>query len=105
MRVFSHPLRIDPDGSFATVEQGSARQAQQVAIAVVSTSLRERPLAPDFGVMDPVGVGVSAAEAAAAVALGEPDLEVIGVTVSPTVESRQPVQVSVRWIEETTNGV
>ena len=105
MRLFAHPLRLDNAGAIATVEQGSAVHAQQLTIAIVSTHLGERPLAPDFGVMDPVGVGVSAAEAAAAVALGEPDLEVIGVTVSPTVESRQPVQVSVRWIEETTNGV
>jgi len=104
MRVLSFPLRI-ASGGFATVEQWSPAEATMIAGAVVATSLRERPLAPDFGVMDPVGVGVSAAEAAAAVALGEPDLEVIGVTVSPTVESRQPVQVSVRWIEETTNGV
>jgi len=66
MRVFSHPLRIDPDGSFTTVEQGSARQAQQVAIAIVSTSLTERPLAPDFGIFDPVAVGITRAEVAAA---------------------------------------
>lgn len=98
MRVLAFPLRI-VSGSFATVEQWSPAEASMIAGAVVSTSLRERPLAPDFGVMDPIGVGVSAAEVAAAVALGEPDLEVIGVDVAPVAESRLPVRVSVQWIE------
>jgi hypothetical protein len=104
MRVLAFPLRI-ASGSFATVEQWSPAEATMIAGSVVATRLRERPLAPDFGCMDPIGVGVSAAEVSAAIALSEPDLEVIGVVVAPTAESRQPVQVSVRWIEETTNGV
>lgn len=98
MRVLGFPLRI-ASGGFQTVEQWSQAEAAMIAGAVVSTVLRERPLAPDFGCMDPVGVGVSTAEVAAAIAIGEPDLEVLGVDVAPVAESRLPVRVSVQWIE------
>lgn len=100
MRVFSHPLRIDPDGSFTTVEQGSARQAQQVAIAIVSTSLTERPLAPDFGIFDPVAQGITRAEIAAAVDLCEPDLTVVDVAIDGPANSRQSVAVTVAWLND-----
>ena len=104
MRVLAFPLRIS-SGTFATVEQWSPGEATMIAAAIVATRLRERPLAPDFGVMDPIGVGVSGAEVAAAIALGEPDLEVLGVEVAATADARQPVSVSVRWREENPNGV
>lgn len=99
MRVLGFPLRI-ASGGFATVEQWSDAEAAMTAAAVVATRLRERPLAPDFGCMDPIGVGVSAPEVSAAVALSEPDLEVTGVAVSPVSDSRQPVRVSVVWRQE-----
>lgn len=99
MRVLEFPVRIAGE-AFATVEQGSAQEASQVARAVVSTTLRERPLAPDFGVMDPVGVGVHASEVVAAMAICEPDLVVLDVKVSGPVDSRQHVSVSVEWGED-----
>lgn len=55
MRVLAHPFRLDGSGAFATVTQGSAAQAQQIGVAVVSTTLGGRDLAPDFGIFDPVG--------------------------------------------------
>ena len=98
MRVFAHPLRLDGDGHIATVEQGSAVHAQQLTIAIVSTHLGERALAPDFGIFDPVAVGTSRAEIVAAVDLCEPDLMVTGVEFSQT-EGRQAVSVTVAWDE------
>ncbi len=100
MRVFSHPLRIDPDGSFATVEQGSLQQAQQLAIGIVSTFLSERPLAPDFGIFDPVAVGITRAEVAAAVDLCEPDLTVVDMAINGPTDSRQSVAVTVAWLDD-----
>lgn len=98
MRVLAFPLRIE-SGAFSTVEQGSGVQAQQLAQMIVGTILRERELAPDFGVFDPVGVGVSKAEMVAAVDLCEPDLRVTDVSVAQT-GGRQDVRVSVVWDEE-----
>lgn len=100
MRVFAHPLRLDGDGAFATVEQGSDRQAQQLAVGIVSTFLTERPLAPDFGIFDPVDVGTSAAEIVAAVDLCEPDLTVIDVAIADSRnDAHQRVSVTVAWAE------
>jgi hypothetical protein len=99
MRVFAHPLRLDGDGAFATVEQGSDRQAQQLAIGIVSTFLTERPLAPDFGIFDPVAVGTSAAEVTAAIDLCEPDLEVVEVAIADTQDLTQRVAVTVAWTD------
>ena len=60
----------------------------------MSTFLGERPLAPDFGIFDPVAVGTSTAEVTAAVDLCEPDLRVVDVTIRQ-VEDQQ--QVAVTW--------
>ncbi len=99
MRVFAHPLRLDNDGAIATVEQGSLLQAQQLAIGIVSTFLSERPLAPDFGIFDPVAVGTSTAEVTAAVDLCEPDLRVVDVTIRQ-VDDQQQVAVTVAWDDQ-----
>ena len=96
MRLFAHPLRLDNAGAIATVEQGSAVHAQQLTIAIVSTHLGERALAPDFGIFDPVAVGTSQAEIAAAVDLCEPDLTVTGAQISQA-NGRQNVSVTVAW--------
>ena len=99
MRVFAHPLRLDNAGAIATVDQGSLVQAQQLAVGIVSTHLGERPLAPDFGIFDPVAVGTSRAEIVAAVDLCEPDLTVTGVEISQA-EGRQSVNVTVAWDDD-----
>jgi hypothetical protein len=103
MRVLSFPLRIEGE-AFSSIEQDSDRQAQQLAQMIVGTRLRERPLAPDFGTFDPVGVGVSGSEMVAAVALSEPDLEVVEVAVSRDGD-REKASITVRWIEEDVDAV
>lgn len=99
-RVLAHPLRLDGNGSFAVVDQGGLPQAVQLAVAVCSTFTQERPLAPDFGIVDPVGTGLNAGEIRAAVALGEPDLEVLDVDITGPTDHRQRVAVTVAWAEE-----
>ena len=103
MRVLAHPLRIE-SGAFATVEQGGDRDAQQLALAIVSTRIRERPLAPDFGTFDQIGVGYSRAEIIAAIELCEPDLTVVDVALGRQGD-RQDVRVTVAWDEETDDAV
>jgi len=97
-RVLAFPVRIE-GGAFATVEQGGSRDAVSLARAIVAIGLRERALAPDFGVMDRIGQGVSASEVVAAVVLCEPDLQVVEVSVSQRGD-RQAVNVSVAWQSE-----
>ncbi len=98
MRVFAHPFRLDGSGSVATVEQGSALQAGQIAEAVVSTVVGERRLAPDFGVPDPAGTGMSAEGIVAAMGICAPDVAVSDIGVSGGVD--QVVTLSVTWAEE-----
>ena len=100
MNVLAHPFRLDGNGSFAVVEQGSVAQAQQLAVAIHATFVGERELAPDFGVVDPVGTGITDGEVRAAVALGEPDLTVLDVTITGPTDARQQVAVTVAWAEE-----
>ena len=98
LRVFAHPLRLDGSGNVATVEQWSVQQAQQVGLAIVATVIGERPLAPLFGISDPVGVGVEYDQIAAAVDICEPDLLLVGATFDgPDTDGRQDVTVTVAW--------
>lgn len=98
MRVFAHPLRLDNDGAIATVEQWSLQQASQVALGIVSTPLGERLLAPDFGLPDPIGVGISQDTIVAAMDLCEPDLEVDEADVRDIgVDGTQEVRMTVFW--------
>ena len=97
MRVLAHPLRIDSSGAIATVEQGSLAQAAHLAQAVASTVVGERQLAPDFGIPDPTGVGVTAEALIAAVGLAESDIEVVDVDLSGGEE--QKVVLTVAWVE------
>lgn len=101
MRVFAHPLRLDGSGGIATVEQGSLAEAAQSALAVAATPLGERPLAPQFGLPDPVGAGVDADTLTAAIGISEPDLLVTEVFITgPDVNGLQTVTVQVAWQED-----
>ena len=99
MRVLSFPLRLDGEGAFASVEQWSDIQAQQTAQHIVSTDIGERALAPQFGIPNPIGFGVSEEQVRQAVSLCEPDLEVTDVDIDLT-DSRQSVSVAVRWRDD-----
>lgn len=101
MRVFAHPLRLDGSGSIATVEQWSVAEAAQCALAVVATVVGERPMAPQFGIPDPAGVGVDADTLSASIGISEPDLVVTEVDIiGPGADGRQTVTMQVAWDEE-----
>jgi hypothetical protein len=100
MRVLSHPFRLDSNGQAVTVQQGSHRQAGELAGAVVSTIAGERGLAPLYGLRDPNGQGVDGGSVAAAIEMCEPDLDVTAVTVNYDAAGYTTVRVSVEWAEE-----
>lgn len=95
MRVLAHPFRLDGSGAVATVEQGSLIHAAQLAQAVVATVVGERELAPDFGIPDPTGRGVSVEGIVAAIGICEPDLTVVSVEVDGG--EQQDVSITVAW--------
>ena len=99
MRVISHPLRFDSAGSIVTIEDGSARHAAELAGVVVATGMAERPLAPEYGLPDPTGHGVSADVVAAAVSRCEPELIIQAAKVEANADSTATVHLSVTWSE------
>ena len=98
MRLISHPIRFDSEGAIVTIDEGSDRQAAELAGIVVATVAGERPLAPEYGLPDPTATGVSADVVAAAVSRCEPDLEVTAASIEPN-GSLASVRLSVTWAE------
>lgn len=99
MRLMSHPIRLDSEGAVITIDEGSERQAAELAGVVVATVAGERPLAPEYGLPDPTATGISASTIAAAVSLCEPDLTVTAAAVEPTSTPAATVRMSVTWAE------
>lgn len=97
MRTLSFPLRLDSAGQLATIDDASSRAAAELAGQVLSTSRGERPLAPSYGMTDPLTVGVDAGGAEAAIALSEPELAVRRVDVQQSGASSVTVTVDVEW--------
>lgn len=82
-RILSHPFRLLPDGSAATVEQDTDEaNAEQLAVLLL-TRPGERDLAPGYGVSDPAFAGVDPSEVVAAVNAFGPDVTVTAVTSRP----------------------
>lgn len=76
MNLISHPFRLAPDGSVATVEDGSEEAAAEAIAVMVLTRKGERDLVPDFGVTDPTFDGLSLAELQAGLADYGPQVDV-----------------------------
>lgn len=69
-----HPFRLDAAGSVGVIAQGSTQHALEAARHVVSCRVGERPLAPLWGLADPLADGVDEADIRTAIALCEPDV-------------------------------
>ena len=82
MDVLSHPFRLDPTGSAATVLDGST-DANVEAIAVLAMTRKgERVLVPGFGITDPAYAEVDVAELNTGLATyGPEDVTVVDVTI------------------------
>lgn len=77
MNLISHPFRLAPDGTVATVDEDSAAAAEEAILVLLTTRKGERPLVPAFGITDPVFGRLSLAE----VNLGLADFGPAGVSI------------------------
>lgn len=92
-RILSHPFRLASNSAVATVDQDSAvADAEQIAVLAL-TRPGERPLAPGFGVTDPVYTGFNPAELTAGVAVYGPPVTIRQVTAEPVSDVEQRVQI------------
>lgn len=94
--ILQFPFHITPAGNAAVIPQGGEEEAGQTITVIVSTVLGERPMAPNFGIPDPMFVGLDTADVATV--LADHDLthiEVEEVVVEWPQERVQ--QAEVRW--------
>lgn len=74
MDLLSFPPRLRPDGTFATVEDGSDDANREAIALLCLTRKGERPLVPDYGITDPVASELDVAELNAALETFGPPL-------------------------------
>lgn len=81
MDVLAFPFRLDKNGAVALVQQGSEAHLAQQAYQFVNTRVGELPLAPTYGLDDPLFRVVERGEIITGLALFHPDVEVVDVTI------------------------
>lgn len=90
--ILSHPFRVLGNGEVAAVEQTSDQaNAEQVGVLIL-TRLGERPMAPGFGITDPVFSTLDPAELAAALEMYGPDVNVNDISTTWESDSTQLVR-------------
>lgn len=92
-----HPFRLDAAGSVATIRQGSAAHAAELVRHVISCRVGERPLAPLWGLSDPLGDGVDELDVRSALDYCEPDIELISVDVAGSPDGNADITVDATW--------
>lgn len=95
-QILAYPFRLAA-GRVATVEQTSDEaNAQQLAVTVL-TRRGERPLVPDFGVVDPTFDDLSPAELQMQVELFGPPVELVNVFSEPDLRTGTRLAVTVAF--------
>lgn len=92
-----HPFRLDAAGAIGTVRQATPAHAVEVVYHVVACQLGERPLAPSWGVSDPLANGLDADDIRSAVAYCEPDIDITYVDVTPSPDGMTAIAVDATW--------
>lgn len=91
--LIAYPFRLSASGDVVTVEEGTDEQyAQEIAVGVL-TRRGERPLAPDFGIADPVFVGFDEEALLLQIDLFGPPVDITSVEVTPVNDRTQSVVV------------
>lgn len=92
-RILSFPFRFTTSGQIATVEQGSEQGNREQIAVLCLTVTGERPLAPGFGISDPMFGGVEPSEITAGVAAHGPDVQITDVRVTQDSPTTQRVDI------------
>jgi hypothetical protein len=79
-QVLSYPFRLGPGGKIATVEQGTPQANGELIEVLLLTRLGERPLAPAFGISDPLFSAIEPTEIAAGISAFGPDVTLNDIT-------------------------
>jgi hypothetical protein len=93
----AHPFRLDSAGSAAVIRQGGERHALEIVRHIVACRVGERPLAPEWGLDDPLADGVDEDDVVAAIDLCEPDIVVSGVTLTPREGNALDIVIDAAW--------
>jgi hypothetical protein len=93
-------MRLDSAGAVVTIEDTSARASAELAGHVIACLRGERPLAPEYGVADASGVGISSSAVAGAIAVCEPEISALSVSLAPVGTDRLRVHVDVEWSQQ-----
>lgn len=91
--LFSFPIRMLPNGRFATVEQGTIEADEESVAMLVLTRVGERPLAPSLGVPDPTFAQVNPRDVEAAVRTFLPSVRLRSIDASPVQQHAQQVRI------------
>jgi hypothetical protein len=94
-QVLSYPFRVGPAGQIATVEQGTPQANGELIEVLVLTHIGERPLAPGFGVTDPLFGVIEPTEVAAGIGAYGPDVTLN--EVSATQADSQTVRIQIDY--------
>lgn len=81
MDVLAFPFRLTSSGAVTKVAQGSVDHLRQQAVQFVSTRPNELPLAPAYGLTDPLFRTVYEEEIVAGLSLYHPTVQVDGVSI------------------------
>lgn len=92
-RTLSWPLRLNPNGSYATVEQGSDDADREQLAQLILTRPGERPLIPGYGLTDPAFAGFDASELAAKALTYGPRVEFAAIDVVADTDDSQAVTI------------
>lgn len=100
MDLIAHPFRLEPNGSVATVEDGTEEAAAEGIAVIILTRKGERDLVPDFGLTDPTFDELSLAELNVALADFGPDVIVTDVALTYPNDRIERIELAFALAEE-----
>lgn len=86
-------MRLAPNGSFVTVEQGTDIDAREQIAVICLTRPAERPVTPGFGTSDPAFTGFRGTELVARLAQWGPPVTIDSIDIEPLTDSVQRVEI------------
>ena len=94
MDVISYPFRFTSSGSVAKVEQNSDADLAQKLAALLQTEQGELPLAPHFGIPDPIFNSLAQSEVVAASSIFFPEIQIGKITTRVTDSGKTTIEIS-----------